>query len=162
MLYHPDYIVYLWLIPVVLVIVIPAFFKAVCALYRMTESGQAACAREYARQKKSTRISDRRKHPRVELIGAVALVNGTEEHCTGVVANVSRLGVCLKNLPQALLNKAEKFRVQVCTRAGDFDLIVSPRWEKLFAADYMVGAEIVKVPTGWEEYVHNLTRRKGP
>ena len=142
MFYHPDLIVYLWLLPVVILIILPASLKTGFALYRHTSWGQAACALEYANKNSAVQSYARRKHPRDDVAGAAAEVAGIGECCTAMVVNISKFGICLINLPQALLNEAEKFKVIVNTQAGNFELLVIPRWKKLLKSGYLVGAKI--------------------
>ena len=63
MLYHPELIVYLWLLPVSVLIIIPALFKTGCMLYRQTSWGKAALKNDAVQYFIQT--SKRGKHPRV-------------------------------------------------------------------------------------------------
>ena len=161
MLYHPDLIVYLWLLPVVLLIIMPVLFKTGCMFFRMTTRGQAACEKEPVQPNNTADQMERRKSPRVKVIGVVAQVRGADDYCTAMVTDVSTFGLCLKNIPQALLDGAKKFKVIVNTHVDNFEMMIYPRWEKVLESGYLVGAEIENAPRGWNEYIAKMDRITG-
>jgi len=140
MFYHPELIVYLWLLPVSILIVLPLLFKTGCALYLQTSRGKTAL--NSTALNNNVVANERRKHPRVAVSGARAYVAGHCEGCEAIVENISKFGICVKNLPQELMNEAKKFKVIVTTQAGNFEMFVNPRWNKQRAAGHRVGAEI--------------------
>lgn len=143
MFYHPDLIVYLWLMPVFILIIVPVLFKVGCALYCKTPWGQTTCSKAYSLKHHLIQAEERRKHSRVDIGGAPAQVAGAGVCYTAMVENISSLGICLKNLPKALLSEAKKLKVIVNTQAGNFEMFVSPKWEKSYKSGYKVGADIV-------------------
>ncbi len=144
MLYHPELIVYLWLMPVLSLIVLPFLFKAGCTLYRLTPWGRTFF-KEYSTGDNLVASQERRRYPRAEIGGAVVRVAGTDECCAANVSNISKLGICLRNLPQALLAEAEKLNVIVNTQAGNFTMLVKPIWQRSHDSGYLVGAEVDRV-----------------
>lgn len=143
MFYHPELIVYLWLLPVFILIIVPVFFKVGCVLYCQTSWGRTTCSKEYSRQHNLKQAQERRKHSRVEIDGTSVQVACSGVYCTAMVENISSLGICLKNLPQALLNEAKKLKVIINTQAGNFEMHVKPKWEKSYKSGYKIGADIV-------------------
>lgn len=141
MFYHPDLIVYLWLLPVTILIILPLLLKGGCLLYQQTSWGKAALNPD-ALPNHIVPSTERRKHPRIAVQGAYAMVSGRCECCEAVVENISKFGICVKNLPQELMNEAKKFKVIVKTQAGNFEMFVNPRWNKQREAGHRVGAQL--------------------
>jgi len=71
MLYHPELIIYLWLLPVSILIILPALFHSGCFLYQHTSRGKAAL-RPDTLKNSIARANERRKHPGIGVTGACA------------------------------------------------------------------------------------------
>ena len=70
----------------------------------------------------------------------------------GMVANVSRFGICVTNL-QRRKGQPWKMTFIVSGRGKNFKMTVKPRWTIAQGASKSVGAEILELPSGWAEFV---------
>lgn len=74
----------------------------------------------------------------------------------GMVENVSRFGICIKNLPKRINNKAKKIMIVVAGEGYNFKMNVRPRWSTFDNRDKSIGAEIINPPWAWTEFVMSM------
>jgi hypothetical protein len=155
MLYQPDFIVYLWIVPVFLLVVLPLFWAIFCSLYRGYERSRLAEIEGFVeidqRAAQGEEGAEQRQNQRVKFDCGKAFVDEDETCCKAFVANISERGVCLKNIPRKMYMKSNSFRVVLRTQKKDYSLTAIPKWKKMIGNGYMVGAELIQVPEGWRE-----------
>jgi len=74
----------------------------------------------------------------------------------GEIADASRVGICMVNLPRDMNCNVRQIRVFITGRDQKFKLQVNPRWTKVKGCGKTLGAEIQDPPLGWTEFVLNL------
>ena len=74
----------------------------------------------------------------------------------GVVSDISRFGIKIKDLPKRINAEAQRLTIVVSGRSGHFKMKVRPRWAKGTGHIKIIGAEISNVPWGWTEFVMGL------
>ena len=99
---------------------------------------------------------EQRKHPRMVVYGMTIDVSDGIGCCSGVVCDVSRVGMCLADLARKFGKKTNTYTV-VASKAGrNFKFRVRPRWEVAGRLHKKVGVEIYEAPRQWTEYVLSL------
>ncbi len=149
---NPDLIIYLWLFPIALILIIP--------LALASANLPLTLLRTFFRNPSKSEEHEKRQHPRVvspkDTVAEIS-VNGTTY--TALVCNISRFGIQLKNLPEKLSHEIDKLTITV-KQYGiiGHDLIVRPKWMLLTDSGYQLGAEIADAPAGWGDYILQTER----
>lgn len=163
MFYHPDWTVYLWLIPifftfVLTLLLVPSewFLKY---FMKMTKNGLMAKGIPIfvAEQPEGQLpIFDKRQHPRLKVDGVVAHVSDGMSYCEGLVNDVSKFGICLKSRADKLDRKAEKLGVLLIGNGKYFQVQVKPKWGKGDGLEESIGAEIEDAYWDWDKFRENI------
>lgn len=162
MFYQPELIVYLWMLPVLFMVVFPALWATTRKLYRWVERSRLAEVRgslevgQFSGDDLPGR--ERRRSPRILIDAPEANVARRINCCRTPVANISHRGIFFTSIPQKMLTELDKLKVVFRTRECDYTMIVQPRWIKRGEKANMLGAEIVDIPLGWENFVNGLCR----
>ncbi len=161
MFYQPELIIYLWMLPVLAMVVLPALWTMTCMLYRAIERSRLVDVRGFidlnASQSDGLEEEDIRLHPRIRIEGPKANVARQVKCCQTHVANITCQGICLTNIPQKICNEADdKLKVVFRTRERDYKMFVQPKWMKEEGKCSMIGAEIISVSAGWKYFVEGL------
>jgi len=98
-------------------------------------------------------ITERRKFQRIPLTEIAVDVSDGKGFFMGAVYDISRFGLCMKDMPIKLKGDVEKMTVIVAGRGGRFKMNVKPRWSTRDHQKKSVGAEILDAPWGWTEFV---------
>lgn len=145
MFFHPDLIIYLWLFPLVLLILLPLALSMIGLFLRVMDKFFFA-AELTGREK--------RLHPRfIPYEGTFAEVSVGDTTCTGLVCNISRLGISLKHLPDKISDRVEELRVVIRGYGADHNLLVRPKWILATESGQQIGAEIDQAPPGWNQFL---------
>jgi hypothetical protein len=159
MLYQPDLMIYLLMLPVMGFIIVPVLWTMTCMLYRAMERSRLANVSGFVDfgTTKSAEVKNKRKQLRVGIKGPKAKVAKQLNCCKSYVANISSKGICFNNLPQKMFQEAnDKFKVIFRSREREYAMFVQPKWRKNGNNGYMIGAEILTVPAGWENFVNGF------
>ena len=161
MLYQPDLMIYVWMLPVLGFIVVPVLCAITCMLYRAVERSRLAEVSGFvdfgSKNFDEVESIENRKQLRVGIKGPKANVARQLNCCQSYVANISSKGICLNNLPQKMFKEAnDKFKVIFRSREREYAMFVQPKWSKFGSNGYSVGAEILTVPAGWENFVNGF------
>lgn len=106
------------------------------------------------------RTFERREGQRLHLRGQKARVARQVKCCQTKVANLSAKGICLQNVPRKLFEDAEgTLKVVFRTRQRDYQMFVQPRWRNSAADGFVIGAEIIQVPSGWRKFIETLRQQ---
>jgi len=106
MFYQPDLMIYLWMLPVLGMVILPALWTMTCMLYQAVERSRLVGVRgfiEVSRHRDVNQVGqERRKSPRVRIEGPEANVAREINCCRSSVSNISHHGICLTNMPQEI------------------------------------------------------------
>ena len=151
MLYHPDLIFYLLISPVFFLLFLPLSLTLIGLLLRLTRSYFFT----------GERIGkELRKHPRfTPYEGTFAEISAGELTCSGLVCDISRLGISLKHLPDKFLDKMDKLKVVIRGYGVDHNLLIKPKWVSVTESGKQIGAEIDDAPPGWSQFLHQSNRK---
>jgi len=154
MFFSPDYIVYVWMIPLFVFLFVPlAIALGGSVLYLSRHyifSGEALC-------------DESRKHPRfVPQEEVTAEVSLGETIYTGLICDISKVGICLKNLPDILYNTMEQLTVTIRSYGEVYQLQVSPKWVLATVSGQQIGAEIDTSSQGWGQFIGRIEETGQP
>jgi len=162
MFYQPDFIVYLWILPVFCLIVLPLCWLFCGKFYRWYERSRLADVKGFIevdkRDMQHVDSKERRQHVRIGLDGGKACIDEESDCCKSIVPNISQQGICLKNIPRKMYMESGLFRVVFRTREKDYSMMARPRWKKTAESGQVIGAELIKVPAGWNELNRRFAR----
>lgn len=161
MFYEPELMVYLWILPVIGMVILPALWTITCMLYRSLERSRLSDVSGFLDLNTYTpddsSQQERRKQNRVLIDGPKASVAGQVKCCQTIVVNISPRGLCLREVPQKINKEAgDKLKVVFRTRERDYRMYVRPKWKKLEERGNVIGTEIVNIPRGWEKFVNEF------
>lgn len=166
MFYQPELMVYMWMLPVVILIVIPSLWPVLRGLYRVVERSSLSDVRGFVEV--SSELFDkeakteRRREPRVRIEGPKAVVARQVYCCHSHVGNISGKGISFVNLPQRMFQEAnDRIRVIFRSREREYSMLVQPRWKRKGDSGYELGAKILSIPSGWEKFVNGFCQPLG-
>ncbi len=148
MLYHPELIIYLWFLPLTIWILIPLSLGAVGLSLHLVQR-LLFFTREDTDKRRSTRynISPVR----------VNVTDGNHFHAA-TINNISTLGICLKNLPKKIFDKAERLTVIINEKEQNHHtLYVQPVWTTTGSSGRKLGARIETASSQWFNFLQNRT-----
>ena len=159
-------IVFLWLVPVLGLIVFPLLWSLFGRLYRAIERIRLAkingCILENAGETAGTKKSENRNHPRIRLDGGHAYIDEESDCCKANILNISKDGICLEHVPETMNVKSNPNPnpLWILLRTGDKDytFTAKPIWKKLTGNGYILGAEIDRTPSGWKNLLEGFNR----
>lgn len=96
---------------------------------------------------------EQRRYPRVHGLAMHADISDGKRFFSGSVANISRLGLCLEDIPSRLDTSAKKISVVITDGKKTFKMTTRSCWSWQKQIHLVIGMEILKVPWGWTEYV---------
>jgi hypothetical protein len=99
------------------------------------------------------KITERRKFQRIPLTEIAVDVSDGTGFFMGSVYDISRFGLCMKDMPVKLRGDVGQMTVIVAGRGGRFKMNVKPRWSTRDNQKKSIGAEILDAPWGWTEFV---------
>ena len=139
---YTDLIVYLWLVPILLL------FPLALAVALVKISGQ------YVFLAGKITNEEKRQHSRLfSYKDTVAKITVGDTTCTGLVCNISKTGVSLKNLPEIISDEIDKLSVVISHYGIDYNLLFKTKWVKLTASGRRIGAEIDSASSDWSKFL---------
>ncbi len=161
MLYRPELLIYLWMLPVLALVILPALWTFTGILYRAVEWSRLADVRGYLDigqgESADPQIPERRRFPRISIEGRRAKIARKVKCCKAYVANISSCGLCFSNMPSKMFRAEENtLKVVFRTRERDYTMFVRPRWGRRGEGGYVIGTEIVKGADGWDAFVSSI------
>lgn len=150
MFYYPDLITYLWLVPVFFILFIPLALTMV--------GFSRLLARRFLGSKRILG-KEKRQHPRFDSCeDTYAEITAGDTTCTGLVCNISKLGISLKHLPDVFSYKIDRLSVVIRDYGIDYNLLVKPKWVTITKSGNQIGAQIDKVSPGWSKFLIQTER----
>jgi len=150
MFFHPDFIIYLWLLPLFILVLLPLTLSVTGFFLRLTRTfffADPLTGRE------------KRQHPRfIPYKGTFAEITAGGTTCTGLVCNISRLGISLKHLPDKFFDTVDELTVVIRGYGADHNLLVKPKWVMATKSGKQIGAEIDEAPPGWSQFLMQTER----
>lgn len=96
---------------------------------------------------------EKRKHPRITIRNLTVDVNDGNEFFYGMIADVSRNGIRINELSGQLDTTAPTIMVVISGKENYFRMFVKPKWWARERGNTTLGAEIVKIPWSWKEFI---------
>ncbi len=146
---YENIIVYLWLVPVITLIVIPLLWSLLSWFYKFVERTRLVEVKGCILEDDGN--SEKRNCHRIRLNEGHAYLDEESDCCKADVSNISIDGICLKNVPEAMDLKSNPLMVLFRTPEKDYTFNAKPIWKQLTDKGYMIGAKILHAPSGWEK-----------
>lgn len=99
---------------------------------------------------------EKRIHPRIPLRNLSVDASDGFGFSQGRIADVSRHGLCMTDLPESLNGQASKMIAIIRGQGKNFKMTVRPKWSTTDGASQSVGAEIVNPPRDWMELIRKF------
>ena len=150
MSFSSEVIASFWLIPVLFLFFVPLFL-AIAALFQ--RSGQTV---DFTSEVDS---DEKREYPRFPTsIDTFAKITVGDMICTGLVCDISKTGVRLKNLPKMISNEIDKLSVVISQYGVDYNLLFKPKWVELTESGKRIGAEVDLTSSDWGNFVRQTEK----
>jgi hypothetical protein len=156
-------IIFLWFVPALVFIVIPLLLILSEMFYRSLERTRLGDMRGFVvlnnRDEADTDKPEERNRERIRLVGGgQAYIDEESLYCKTSVSDISKDGICLKNIQADTQLDTRPLRVVFRTKQRDYPLTVNPIWKKVTNKGHVIGARLEKIPNGWKDMVTGLTR----
>ena len=99
---------------------------------------------------------DKRRYPRIVVRNMNVDVADGIGSCSGTVSDVSRHGLCVRDLAVNVGRRAGSYTVVVSHGNRFFKFRARPRWERADRVYKRMGLEIAEAPARWTDYVRSL------
>ena len=100
--------------------------------------------------------SDKRVESRIATQGLTAKIADGHGVYDSLVANISRAGVCLKNVPERLSASTERLSVIIRGKTEEYSLLLAPSWDSSHhSRGRVIGGKIDTPPNNWLQFVHS-------
>ena len=154
MLYHPELIVYLWLVPVFLTIIIPLVAAPLVVMgERLFAARDESPDALYSTQNLDQTDSDEdRVYTKLTQEGITAYISDGTNSCSGSVTDVSKHGICLINPSDVIDREAERLGVHLTLKGKSFPMEVRPEWQHDSGRQENIGAKIIEGSWNWDEF----------
>ena len=150
MLYHPNVVIYLWFLPLTVWVLLPLtlgvirFSLKLISQLLFVENEQPSQVQE---------IQNRRQYSRVSIAPVEVQVSDGHRSVQAQLANTSRFGLCLKNLPEKIVQTADRLTVTF-TGQGIRTLRVQPVWVRANGTGLNIGAKVEENSIQWQKFLH--------
>jgi len=152
-----QYIVtFLWLVPVIGLIVVPLLWSLFRSLYTGVTHSRLADIRGYVTAEAPG--IEKRHLDRIHLEGGRAYVDEEDGCYEASVADISKDGICLKDISGNVNPESDQLKVLFRTRRKDYILKARPTWKKLTDRGYAIGAGIQGTTSEWDKLVEDAIR----
>ena len=99
---------------------------------------------------------EKRRHQRMLVNSLQVDIYDGQGFFSGTVADLSRFGLKLDDVPKKLDEKAKRFSIIVSGHGQHFKMQARSRWVQRKSLSKKVGLEIINAPWGWTEFVMKL------
>lgn len=146
-----GYIAILWFVPAILFIGLPiASLLVWLGVQGILKIGRVLSSPKIA----GPHISEKRKTDRIDVKHMRADISDGLGTCSGLVENVSRMGLCIKNVPESLSISNALLSVVVRDQDTSYRVVARPRWEQWHPSGVKtIGAELASYPKNWNAFV---------
>ena len=96
---------------------------------------------------------EKRNHLRVVVEEMTADVSDGDHSCTGIVCNISKLGIGLMDLPETIIKKADKLSLIIRKEGVHYPMYLIPQWSDKNGSKVAMGGELENVPEDWGNFV---------
>lgn len=147
----PGYIAILWCAPLILFIILPLGTLIIW----LSAQGVLKATRALSPTKMaSPQVLEKRKTDRINVKNLRVDISDGLGTCSGLVENVSRMGLCIKNVPESLSISNALLSVVVRDQGASYRIVARPRWEKWHPSGVKtIGAELASYPKNWNTFV---------
>lgn len=102
---------------------------------------------------------EKRIYPRIPLRNLSVDTSDGFGFSQGRIADVSRLGLCMTDLPESLNGQVNKMIAIIRGQGKNFKMTVRPKWSTTDGTSQSVGVEIVNPPVAWMEFIRRFEPR---
>jgi hypothetical protein len=96
----------------------------------------------------------KRQDPRIAVEELRADISDGLASYSGLVTNISQLGICLKDVPDKLSTSRSLLSIIIKGKSENFRIVARPRWEIAQSnRGKTIGAEIASSPLSWGDFV---------
>ena len=152
-----EYFAYLWLIPVSIFIFVPLCIglgNLAFSIMRLGRTVEESPVQEEKREHQRF-IPEKGNTVEVKMVG-----NSCTSICTGLLCDISKVGISLKEIPLMFLDKVEQLTVVVRGDEEEYTLLVHPRWSLATASGNQIGAEIEQASSGWNQFLKYIEAKQ--
>ena len=96
---------------------------------------------------------EKRRHQRMPVDSLQVDIYDGKGFFSGTVADLSRFGLQLDDVPKKLDENAKRFSIIVSGHGQHFKMQASPRWVRKKSLSKKVGLGIINASCGWTEFV---------
>lgn len=165
MFYQPELMIYLWLLPVLGMVVLPVLGALTCKMYQAAERSRLSDVRGFLDlnmiNSPDVENQERRTYPRICIEAPKANVARQAKCCRTFITNISQKGLCINNVPRKMYEETgDTFKVVFRSPGRNYTMHVKPIWKKQYTKGYMIGAELISVPSSWESFILELCNPK--
>lgn len=100
---------------------------------------------------------EHRTYPRIHFREQFAHISDNKNFFRGTVQNVSRFGLCLKDLPADIDDTIRTWSVLVNHQGTTYKLSAVPKWSTLDGQKKSVGVEILDAPLEWTDFLIDIS-----
>ena len=101
-------------------------------------------------------MENQRKYQRMDVDGFNADISDGVGFFPGVISDVSRFGLLMRDLPKRVNDSTRKMTVVVSGNGKNFKMLVRPKWSQQTGLRKMMGFEILNTPWEWTEFVMKI------
>lgn len=153
-MFKPEYMIYLWFVPVFLYFIAPLFILPFFFLKKRSDMEKLRITSvQYLRDGQGERVfNDTRVHPRQKVDGVIAHVSDGVRWCRGEVRDVSRRGLSIVT-PAGELDQEQGVLGVLLTGSGkSFPMKVRPQWQDIRGEKLITGAAIFEAVGNMKEF----------
>ncbi len=92
---------------------------------------------------------NQRQHTRLTVSNMGVEISDKIGCSTGTIKDISRLGICITNIPRELKTQNDSFTAVISSKGHQFRLQLRPKWVKQDGLTLMTGAIIDTAPWDW-------------
>lgn len=155
-----EYTSNVWIIPLAILGILPFVLFIIASVTRILKNKElnAKTAVPNITNGKTVQTNKdcARQHERIEVEGIRADISDGKSSYTGLITNVSKLGLCLKDVPENLSTSRSLLSVVVRSKTESYRIVARPRWEiPQNNTGKTIGAEIASCSSDWGDFVHS-------
>jgi len=102
-----------------------------------------------------------RKTSRIPTSGLRAEISDGTVSYSGLVTNISRLGLCIQHISEKLSSSRSLISIVIRNSTVHYRVVARPRWEQFQTGrGKTIGVEIARAPENWNEFILSFSKAK--
>jgi hypothetical protein len=156
MLYHPYLVFYLWFLPLSTWVLLPLALGAMGLSIKLVNQLLFV---NTVTDDNTTARSNRRRHSRFIPAPVVVSVSNGRQSYPATLHNISRLGLCLQQMPEKLFQKTNRLTVLLKQHGRQAHTVqVRPVWAATDDAGQRIGVKIETTTRSWLNFVQDSSK----